>query len=245
MTTWQRRFRLFVCLALLGLPLRAMAVEAIEVAPVTADLLPGQLTTSISIRNRSTTETSVQIRAFAWNQAGGQDQLLETRDLAVGPPFATIQPGQTQIIRVVLRTPAKGREQAYRILIDQLPPPPERGTVQVALRLSVPIFAQPQAAVAPDLSFKVVAAASGTELIGTNNGSRRARVIEPRLRQGGGLTMALQANANPYILPGATRRWRVEGVPGGMRLGSTVELEAKGDNGPIAQAVPVDVAGAP
>lgn len=101
------------------------------------------MATTLTVTNRSGQSVPVQIRAFAWDQAGGADHLTPTTDLMVSPPIVEIGPGVPQVIRLVLRHPAVQAEQAFRIIVDQIPPPGAPGTVRIALRLSIPVFAEP------------------------------------------------------------------------------------------------------
>ncbi len=63
--------------------------------------------------------------------------------MVASPPAVTIAPGASQVARLILRKPPEGKEATYRLLVDQIPPPAAPGTVRVALRLSIPVFAEP------------------------------------------------------------------------------------------------------
>jgi fimbrial chaperone protein len=43
------------------------------------------------------------VQLFAWSQDAGQDILQPTTDLLVSPPVFTVQPGQSQLLRIALR----------------------------------------------------------------------------------------------------------------------------------------------
>ena len=133
----------FAGLAFLALAQPACA-QGITVAPVNVQMGPGQKATVLTVVNQGDRETSFQIRAFGWQQnQAGDDQLAPTDELLASPPLATVAPGATQIVRLVLRRPPQTREATYRIFFDQLTPPGEAGRVHVALRLSIPVFAEP------------------------------------------------------------------------------------------------------
>src|SRR5580704_6037551 len=116
--------------------------QSLMVLPVNVRMAPGQRTASVTVVNHGATEASIQIRAYAWTQPNGKEQLTLSDVVLVSPPIASIAPGGTQIVRLVLRQSPQDREATYRILLDQIPPPATPGTVRVVLRMSIPIFAQ-------------------------------------------------------------------------------------------------------
>lgn len=105
---------------------------SIGVMPVTVQLAPGQMATTLTVSNQGDRETAFQVRAYAWTQTGGSDQLTPTTELLASPPLGTIPAGGKQIMRLMLRRPAQGHEASYRILLDQIPPPAEPGTINLA-----------------------------------------------------------------------------------------------------------------
>src|SRR5690348_11194329 len=110
---------------------------------------PGVMATVVNLGNQGDREISFQIRAFSWRQSATDDPLSPTEELSVSPPLGTIVPGTTQVARLVLRRPPRGQEATYRILVDELPPPAAPGVVRVAVRLSIPVFAEPPERVSP------------------------------------------------------------------------------------------------
>ncbi|WP_083747855.1 molecular chaperone [Teichococcus deserti] len=226
-----------------GLTLAALAwaprparAGAIEVAPVSADLAPGQQAGVITVTNRDTTPTSVQVRAFAWTQDVTSDQLTPTQDLLVSPPLFQLAPGASQVVRMVLRAPAQGRETAYRLLVDQIPGPTDSGQqIRFALRLSIPVFAQAAVNGRAELEWQL---RPGGELTVVNRGTRRAQLAQLTLMPAGGRgPLALTGPENPYVLPGQERRWLARGAT--LRPGSTVQASGTGEAGRFTVDVPV------
>lgn len=121
---------LFVLISI-GL-LRPAAGEGLSVSPINVAMAPGQMATVINLGNQGNREISFQIRAFTWQQTATDDPLSPTEELFVSPPLGTIAPGATQVARLVLRQAPREREATYRILVDELPPPAEAGSVRVA-----------------------------------------------------------------------------------------------------------------
>ena len=91
------------------------------------------------------------------------------------------------------------------------------------------------------MSWSVESNGGALYLVGVNSGGRRDVVrnlaLTPR-RAGGSL--AIESNVSPYILAGATRRWRIQSVaPPREALRLTAHAEA----GAIDQTVPAAGAG--
>jgi fimbrial chaperone protein len=128
---------------------------------------------------------------------------------------------------------------SYRILLDQIPPAATPGTVRVALRLSIPIFAEPASHVAAHVQFHIERDAVQAYLVAINDGGHHEKIRDIALATSDGSALRTEASASPYVLAGATRRWRIVAqdrlpVPGGI-----VHLSARTDTGVIDQPVAV------
>jgi fimbrial chaperone protein len=213
--------------------------QAFSVLPVNVFMGPGQRAATLSVTNQDKTQTAIQIRAFSWSQKDGADQLTPSDQVVVSPPIATIAPGATQVVRLILRKVPEGQEATYRILVDQIPPPAEPGVVHVVLRLSIPIFAQPTTAAAAHVQFHVERDAGQLFLVGSNNGLRHEAFRNIALRTSDGRELKEESGASPYILAGATRRWRMVGEVSTTLADQQLRLTAQGDTGAIEHPVPV------
>ncbi len=204
-------------------PIGAALAQGLTVLPVTIVMSPGQMAATLTIINQGDADAAFQVRAFSWKQQGDVDQLAPTDELLASPPLGTMAAGATQVIRLVLRHPPTTIEASYRILLDQIPPPAAPGMVRIALRLSIPVFAEPATRIETDLAWRI----EGGALVASNSGSKHDVLRDITL---GGTKV--DGNASPYVLPGATRRWRILGpATAGMRL------NAKGNGGIIDQQV--------
>jgi fimbrial chaperone protein len=217
----------------------AAMAQSLTVLPVTIQMAPGRMATVLTIINQGDIETAVQVRTFAWNQPDGNDQLTASEEVLASPPLATIPPGATQVVRLVLRRPPQGQEASYRILLDQIPPAAAPGTVRVALRLSIPIFAEPATRVSPHVQFHIERDAVQAYLVAINDGGHHEKIRDIAVATSDGSALRTEASASPYVLAGATRRWRIVAqarlpVPGGI-----VHLSARTDTGVIDQPVAV------
>jgi fimbrial chaperone protein len=219
----------------------AAIAQSLSVLPVNIQMAPRQMATTLTVINQGPAETSVQVRAFAWKQVNGTEQLTASEDVQVSPPIATIAPGATQIVRLVLRRAPQGSEATYRILLDQIPPAAESGTVRVALRLSIPVFALPNARTAAQVKYRVENKDGVATLIATNDGNRHDTLRDVTLGNGQGTDLKPAANASPYILAGATRSWPIAMVAGGVppAAGTMLRLNGVGNAGPVNEVVTI------
>jgi fimbrial chaperone protein len=225
--------------AILGPPAAGVVrAQGLTVLPVTIQLAPGQLAAALTVTNQSDSETSFQVRAFAWHQQDGADQLSDTDDLLASPPLGTIAAAATQVVRLVLRKPPQGQEATYRILLDQIPPPAAPGTVRIALRLSIPIFAEPATRVVPHVRWRILNSGRQSFLEALNDGDRHETARSIALASAGS-TDKVEANVSPYILAGSTRRWRIITSSLPLAPGTTPRLTAQMDSGPLDQIVSV------
>lgn len=217
----------------------AARAQSLSVLPVNVFLGPGEKATSLTVTNQGNSKTSIQIRAYAWNQYQDKDLLTPSDLVVVSPPIATLAPGASQVVRLILRERPQLHENTYRILLDQIPPPAEPGTVHVVLRLSIPIFAEPGAKANPDVQFHLEAKDGAMSLVGDNQGLRHLAIREIQLSTGDGRTLKVEPGASPYILSGTTRHWKID-AQGPLPLpNEKLQLKAQSDAGAIDRQVSV------
>jgi len=217
----------------------AAGAQSLMVLPVNIQMAPGQGATTLTVINRGDSETAIQVRAYAWNQADGDDQLTTSDAVLVSPPLTSIAAGASQVVRLVLRQPPQGREATYRIVLDQIPPPAEPGVVRVVLRLSIPIFAQPVTRAVPHVYFHIEHDAGKIFLVAINDGGRHEAIREAVLWTSDGRKLKTESSASPYVLAGMTRRWAIDDQGSLPGPDETLRLTARADSGVIEQQVHV------
>jgi len=211
--------------------------QALSVLPVNIFLSPGQKATSLSVTNQGSSETAIQIRAYAWSQKDNDDQLTASDAVVLSPPLARIAPGATQVIRLILREPAQDHEATYRILIDQIPPPAEPGVVHMVLRLSIPIFAKPMIRAFPDVQFHLERDAGQIYLVAFNAGVLHEAIRDIALTTSDGRKLKPDGSPSPYVLSGVTRRWHIAAQDSLPLTSETLQLTAHSDAGALDQQV--------
>jgi fimbrial chaperone protein len=215
----------------------AARAQSLRVMPVNIQMLPGQNATTITVINEGSAATAIQVRIYGWNQADGTDQLTDTAELLASPPLATIAAGESQVVRLVLRRAPKGREATYRILLDQIPAATAPGIVQVVIRMSIPVFAQPAMRAVPHVQFHIERGAGKAYLVAVNDGLRHEAIRGVVLSAGDGTMLNNDSGASPYVLAGATRRWLIDAQTPLPLTGDFLHMKAHADAGTLDQQV--------
>jgi fimbrial chaperone protein len=213
--------------------------QGLTVIPVTFELTPGQMTAALSIQNHTDRETDFQVRPYAWDQAGGVDRLTPTDALIVSPPLGRIAAGGEQVVRLVLRRPAQGQEASYRILLDQVPPPPQPGVVNMVLKVSIPVFVEASARDAAHVQWSIQSDAGAYYLVAVNRGGRHEVFHDLALTSADGRPIVLESNVLAYVLPGASRRWHIL-TQSFAPSREALRLTARASSGPVEQTVPAN-----
>jgi fimbrial chaperone protein len=191
---------------------------SLEISPLIVTLAAGQTTTTIEVRNRGETLIAIQARSYRWTQTGNEDTLIPTQEIILSPPIFTVPAGASQTVRLLLRGGIGGTEErSYRLLLDEVPPANTLNKqIEMALRISLPVIVASASSAPAGLQWRAERGPSGeTQLTVTNPGPTYDRVslIEVTLADGSH-PKVIPRGKNPYILPGATRDWIVQGHPG-------------------------------
>jgi fimbrial chaperone protein len=163
----------------------------------------------------------------------------------VTPPIITIPAGAEQILRIALRRPLDPQmEIPYRIYLLEVPPPPQAGFrgLQVALRISIPVFARPGDAAAPRAEWKVAYGVREHALrVGVANaGNVHLQVQEFMLFAPGSNTPSAIHQAAAYVLPGQSRDWLIKLDPSVRIDGPRLRLKAITDAGDVDRELELD-----
>jgi fimbrial chaperone protein len=218
---------------------RAQAAQ-LSFAPTLLEAPAGPFTTTVDVTNQGGGETTIQARVLAWSQpeAGG-DSLVPTELVSLSPPAFRVPEGETQTIRLVFRTRDTGAEQAFRMLLDEVPEPRAGAGLQFALRVSLPVFVG-SGGRAADLQWQARRGdGRALAVIATNRGRRRIRVSRLTVTPAGGATIAGQLPEQlPYVLAGGFRRWT---VPLARPIAAaSLRVDAETDGGPLSVTLPVE-----
>jgi len=149
----ERALRKLRSLAVLGAAAWASAVVAGEFAivPLRINLDRATRAAEVSIRNVDATPLRMQVEAMTWSQdAHGNDVYSPADGLIYFPRALEIAPGDSRVVRVGIRAAPVGREDTYRLFVQELPPAVASSStgsigasVRVQLRIGVPVFVTP------------------------------------------------------------------------------------------------------
>ena len=219
----------------LGTAVPVVQAATLQVSPVNVDVKAPALATTITLRNLDSTPINTQIRVFKWSQQDGKDVLVPTQDVVASPPAAQLKPGADYPVRVVRagRQPIEG-EEAYRLLVDQVPDSiaGKGDAVNFAIRYSIPVFFSKPAA-APQIAWRATVDGGHLVLTGLNAGQKRLRVSALQVTDGKGKAVNFGDGLVGYVLGRSAMRWTSRSIPKGFAANSPLTISLKGDNGPV------------
>jgi fimbrial chaperone protein len=197
---------------------------SLQASPVLVEMTDKAPSSTITIRNTGDAPIDVQTRVMRWTQSDGQESLDEAEDVVASPPMTTLKPGANYAVRVV-RT-AKGAlsgEEAYRVLVDQLPDTSgQRGSmVALVMRHSIPVFISSGQAGSAKVNWELANRNGKLVLRATNTGTRRLRLAQVSVTLKDGRKIAFGKGLLGYALAGSTMEW-TSGVNVGSVSGGTV-----------------------
>jgi fimbrial chaperone protein len=197
-----------------------------NISPIRAELSTAHRTEVLTMMNADDRPVVVQIHVVAWSQQNGEEQLDETRELLATPPVLQIPANGEQIVRVALRRDADpGRELTYRVIFEEVPQaaPKDFSGLQIALRLSVPVFVAPaHGKASPDVSWESRWLPSGQlEVAATNHGNGHLQVTDFGVQLPGNAS-AVRGVTTKYVLPGSRMSWILPSAPDGKATGTAV-----------------------
>jgi len=103
----------------------------------------------VVIRNDDATPLRMQVQAMGWSQDGeGRDRYEPAEGLLYFPRVLEIPPGESRTVRVGVRAAPVTREEAYRLFLEEMPPPnaptaASGASLRVFLRVGVAVFVGP------------------------------------------------------------------------------------------------------
>ena len=227
-------FALGLAMLMAGSARQAALAGAFEVAPTTIELSAKTRTALVRITNRGDHAVTIQVRPYDWRQSGGKDTLTPSMALMASPATARLLPGGRQVVRLSERGPAsETTERAHRLLIRELTSKDAvaAGQVRVLLQFSLPVFAPSQAPGAATLLWDARVAGDQLILTAANASPRHAKLANLAVVG----AAAARADVIPiaYVLPGASRSWR---LPAG-RLEPGADLTLKAEDGLTGRAL--------
>lgn len=206
------------------------AASAILIWPINPVMESDESADAVWLENRGTHAVTMQVRVVAWNQANYQDDYTAQKEIVASPPFAQIEPGKRQLVRLVRQGPLPARpEDAYRLLIDEVPdaaptrPQPQGMGVRFQMRYSLPFFVRgadvwtqprrdkerdPATATRPTLNWRLSTVQGVPYLEVQNTGTVHARLSRVRWLSDG-KELVINNGLLGYVLAGQRMRWKL------------------------------------
>ena len=221
--------------ALFALHGATLQAASLQIAPVLVEVPTPAATATLKLRNDGTKPLDAQIRIFQWTQVDGADVLTPTNHVVASPPVASLRPSTDYTVRVV-RTNKEpvAKEEAYRLLIDELPGPATgRGaSVSIAVRYSIPVFFTVPGA-PPNLSWELQQRANKPVIVASNAGDRRIRLAKLKVTDGKGGVANFGEGLAGYVLSHSSVNFSVPASAKGFGAGGLALISAQSDSGPI------------
>jgi fimbrial chaperone protein len=199
-----------------------------EAAPTTIEMPRGKPSAVLYLTNHQDTPLAFQVEAFEWRQDQGEDALAPTTALQASPPIARLAPGARQTVRLRYFGPVRPQEQAFRLVITELPAPAavEGQAVRVLLQFRLPLFVAGTSDAPADVRWTVARDGPDFVLTAQNEGGARAKLSR--------LELAASPEAKPipgadlvYVLAGGHRTWRIPAPE--VRRGDPLRVTAAQD----------------
>jgi fimbrial chaperone protein len=210
--------------------------DGLMIFPLKADLSPSARFASFNVTSRESIPTLMQLHVFAWTQINGIDHLAPSDDLLAGPPIFTLQPNQTQLIRVGLQDmPDSNQEVVYRLIIAEVPTVRAAG-IDFAFRLSMPIFVNPMNPAGPRADWSATKV-DDTHLRLTvhDSGDEHIRLTALRVVSVPDDAAIFSRKLFAYVLVGQQRSWIIPlRIVRGTR---SLRVEATTDSGVLNQVI--------
>lgn len=208
-----------------------------QVNPVTVALTADKPVAALTVRNIGADPAVIQLQVMSWSQADGSDKFAPSSDILATPPIFTLPANGSQVIRVGFRRPPDVQgEHAYRLFLQEIPPPLKPGFkgLRMSLRISLPVFVRPAKAGGPQLRWQAVPAGPGQIRIRVSNeGLAHAKLSRFQVSMDGD-SHALSMPQQPvYVLPGATHQWVIRAPDS---TGERLHLTAQRDSGDLIHA---------
>jgi len=206
------------------------------VNPVRIELSTRQLRTTIQIQNLGEEPATIQAHIAAWNANGAEEILSDNDDILLNPPIFKVAGGHTQFLRLGLRHPQPDtREETYRLILEEVPPPPKAGFVGIntLLKISVPIFIKPRVS-SPQLAWTLQRTSDRElRLSVENRGNAHVQIRKLAVTASGVSEPGFAQNTATYVLQNARKEWVIHNgqLAGAVQL----LLQAQTDSGDLRE----------
>ena len=189
---------------------------SLQVAPILLEFSPQEKVKELWLTNTGDEAIRGQVRVNAWTQSNHQDILTPSKDLIASPMVLTIPAGQRQLVRLIRANAGNNSsEQAYRLIVDELPNPQleKQSGLQLLLKYSIPVFFKTSSSepVQQGLtSLKGMTFKYSTNTLTVSNQSQHyKRFSQFAYVDAQGHKTPIQMGLMGYVLSGQTMQWSI------------------------------------
>lgn len=226
----------------LGLLTQAGMAASLQVSPTYVNFNAKEQAQSVWLTNSGTDTIRGQVRLYNWQQNNGQETLSQANQLIATPAVVTIKPGEKQLIRLVQpkqpsTSTAEHKEQAYRLLVNELPTPAAHAKgLQFLLSYSIPVFVNQHEdnkaqTILTGVSFSLDSKEGKAILTVDNKFNRHIKLSQLTFTPTSGKSIAVTPGLLGYTLAGQTMQWTLDLsasiVKGGGVLSAMVNNDTK------------------
>jgi fimbrial chaperone protein len=208
------------------------AAGSFSIAPIRVELGGAHRTEVLTVHNDGDEPITLQLKASAWSQTGGEESYADTRELLITPPVLQIPAHGDQIVRAALRRePAATQELSYRLFFEEIPQPAPKGFVglRIALHVSLPVFVAPGATAQAVVNWQGHWTADGAlQLQADNVGAEHEQITDFEVKFG--MSTPVHVALARYVLPGSRISWTVK-PPQGVTHDTPVSVHGFSDQG--------------
>lgn len=189
---------------------------SLQVAPILLEFSPQEKVKELWLTNTGNESIRAQVRVNAWTQNNQKDILTNSKDLIASPMVISIPAGQRQLVRLIRNTQiASTTEQAYRLIVDELPDSQNnvQSGLQLLLKYSIPVFLKVSDSNDTDQGITSLQGMSfqynKQTLIINNQSSHYKRLSQFMYIDALGKKIPIQMGLMGYVLSGKSMQWKI------------------------------------
>lgn len=199
------------------------------ISPLRVEMPASETVSAVSVHNPGDSPLAIQVRLFSWTQQANAENFAPSSDLLVTPSIVSVPAGQTQIVRVLRKTPASQGEKQFKLVVDQLPDPAKAkaGQALTRVRFALPVFVDRDRATPPKFEWTL----TNGELQVKNTGGSTARIVQVQAMSLDGKAVPVEQNSLRYLFGSNTIAWPVQKGCSFGKVRVTAEIDGQTVNG--------------
>jgi fimbrial chaperone protein len=184
-----------------------------------------QKSSVLTVVNEDKNPVSLRVKAMEWTQdKEGNDVYEDTKELIFFPKRLELKPGDKRVIRVGVRKIEFDKEKAFRLFVEELPPPQKSGDgstkLAVLITFGLPVFVSPRDAAAGLSVIETSVSGNELSLLLKNTGNKHGRLSRLLAENGDIITESIPGR---YLHSGTIKKLNFQ-IPKAMCDGGSHRL---------------------